>query len=52
MVRRRWPDVVVVAGIVAVFVTGVWAIWGEDLKAWWSPPTKETEKVEHHGDFT
>ena len=31
MVRRRWPDVVIVISIVALGCAGVWAIWGEDL---------------------
>jgi hypothetical protein len=31
MVRRTWPDVVIVISIVALGCAGVWAIWGEDL---------------------
>ena len=31
MVRRRWPDVVIVISIVALGCVGVWAIWGEQL---------------------
>ena len=31
MVRRRWPDVVIVVAIVALVVAGVWAIWGDAL---------------------
>ncbi len=31
MVRRRWPDVVIVISILALGCAGVWAIWGEDL---------------------
>jgi hypothetical protein len=37
MVRRRWPDVVIVLGIVALAATGVVALWGETLRAWWRP---------------
>ena len=40
MVRRRWPDVVIVLGIVAVTATGVWALWGDVLGSWWRPGAK------------
>jgi len=52
MERRRWPDLIVVAGVLAVLGLGVWALWGQDLKDWWSPPAKETEKVDHGGGVT
>ena len=39
MVRRRWPDVVIVLGIAALTATGVWALWGEALRTWWQPAT-------------
>jgi hypothetical protein len=45
MVRRRWPDVIIVAGIVALGGLGVWALWGDDLRQWlW--PTKGDQTVE------
>ena len=31
MVRRRWPDVVIVISVVLLSCGGVWAIWGHDL---------------------
>jgi len=37
MVRRRWPDVVIVLGIAAIAATGVWALWGDALRAYWQP---------------
>ncbi len=52
MVRRRWPDIVVVAGVVTVLLTGVWALWGEDLRQWWKPTQKQTEDVKHGGGVT
>jgi hypothetical protein len=52
MERRRWPDVVVVAGVLAFLVIGILALWGPDLKDWWSPPAKETEQVKHGSGVT
>jgi len=40
MVRRRWPDVVIVVGILAVAGTGVWALWGDQLRGWLRPGTE------------
>jgi hypothetical protein len=40
MVRRRWPDIVIVVGIIAMLYGGVWVLWGEDLRAWWHPAEK------------
>jgi hypothetical protein len=37
MVRRRWPDAVIVLGVAAIAATGVWALWGDALMAWWQP---------------
>lgn len=31
MIRRRWPDVVIVAALLALAGFGVWAVWGEEL---------------------
>lgn len=44
MVRRRWPDVVLVVGVLALLVTGVWALWGDAIARWWSPPAPETDE--------
>lgn len=52
MVRRRWPDVVIILGILGLGATGVWALWGGDLRAWWSPPTPEVEEAQHGGGLT
>ena len=52
MVRRRWPDVVIVLGILGILTTGVWALWGEDLRARWWPPAPEVEEAEHGGGLT
>lgn len=52
MERRRWPDVVVVVGVLLVLCTGVWAIWGKDLEAWWHPPTKQTEDAKTNSGTT
>jgi hypothetical protein len=41
MTRRRWPDVVIVLGIVGLLLGGVWSLWGDDLRAWWHPPAKD-----------
>jgi hypothetical protein len=49
MVRRRWPDVVIVIAIVLLGCTGVWAIWGRDLglrerpKSHDEPPMRRVE---------
>ena len=52
MVRRRWPDVVIVLGILGILGTGVWALWGEDLRQWWSPEAPEVEEATHGGSVT
>jgi hypothetical protein len=33
MVRPRWHDVLIVAGIVGLLATGIWALWWEDVRA-------------------
>jgi len=45
MVRRRWPDVVIVLGIVAVIATGVWSLWGDELASWWRPGRPAVEEA-------
>lgn len=46
MVRRRWPDVVLAVGVLALLATGVWALWGDELRQWWSPDAPETDQTE------
>lgn len=31
MIQRRWPDVVIVVGLLALAGFGVWGVWGEEL---------------------
>ena len=52
MVRRRWPDVLVIVGIVAVCAIGIWALWGPDISDWWSPPSPDVEEPTHGGGVT
>jgi len=52
MVRRRWPDVVLVVGFLAVVATGIWALWGEDLRKWLKPGSEEPEPAQHGGGLT
>jgi hypothetical protein len=52
MVRRRWPDVVVILGILGIFVGGVWALWGPELRRWWWPPEPAIEEAPHGGGVT
>jgi hypothetical protein len=33
MVRPRWHDVLIVAGIVGLLAMGIWALWWEDVRA-------------------
>jgi hypothetical protein len=33
MVRPRWHDVLIVAAIVGLLATGVWALWWDDVRA-------------------
>ena len=44
MTRRRWPDVVIVVGIVGLLFGGVWSLWGDDIRGWWHPPAKQEIK--------
>jgi hypothetical protein len=36
--RPRWHDRVIVLAIVALAATGVWTIWGEDLRRLFAGP--------------
>jgi hypothetical protein len=35
--RSRWVDAVIAAGIVALLLAGVWALWWDDVRALWHP---------------
>jgi ABC-type transporter Mla subunit MlaD len=37
MQRPRWHDLVLVLGVIALLGVGVWALWGQDIRAWFSP---------------
>jgi hypothetical protein len=37
MQRPRWHDAVLVVGVLALLATGVWALWGKDIRAWFAP---------------
>ncbi len=55
MVRRRWPDVVIVISILALGCAGVWAIWGHDLGLRGKPDRPEApplKRVEGGGGMT
>ncbi|MBK7074172.1 MAG: hypothetical protein IPH44_17900 [Myxococcales bacterium] len=32
MVRRRWPDVVIVIAVLGIGAGGVWALWGDRFR--------------------
>jgi hypothetical protein len=34
---RRWHDWVIVLGVLALTVTGVWTLWGQDLRRLFRP---------------
>lgn len=44
MVRRRWPDVVIVIAILGIGVGGVWALWGDHLRAKSKPAAPTTSE--------
>ncbi len=52
MRRPRWPDVILVLGVVVLLGFGVWALWGKDLKDWWWPPKKAPEVAPASGRTT
>lgn len=33
MVRPRWHDALIIAGIVGVLLVGLWALWWDDVAA-------------------
>jgi len=50
MVRRRWPDVVIVVAIMALIGGGVWALWGDEIRGKHEPGS--VEQVEGTGAAT
>ena len=49
MVRRCWPDVVIVVAIVGLTAVGIWAIWGKQIRG--DGKAKPTvEKVHGNGE--
>lgn len=47
MVRPRWHDALIIGGIVALLAIGVWALWWEDVRAFFKigPDTEEKAPV-------
>ena len=52
MRRPRWHDVVLVLGVLALLAVGVWALWGDDLKSWFSPEKPVPQAVPPTGGTT
>ena len=44
MVRPRWHDALIIAAIVAVFVVGIWSLWGDDVRAILQPGSTPPER--------
>jgi hypothetical protein len=49
VVRPRWPDVLVVLGIVGLTALGAAALWGDRLRAWWDADAPAPEQAPAHG---
>jgi hypothetical protein len=45
MTRRRWPDVVLVLGILALLFGGIWVLWGQDIRDHFRPPPPELKRA-------
>ena len=45
MVRPRWHDVLIVAGLVALLAVGVWALWWDDVRAFFDLGPEIEEKA-------
>ena len=43
MVRPRWHDALIVMGLVSLLAVGVWALWWDDVRAYfkWGPETAD-----------
>jgi hypothetical protein len=52
MRRPRWPDVVLALGVAGLLGFGVWALWGDDLKSWFSPAKEAPAVAEPSGGTT
>jgi hypothetical protein len=52
MVRRRWPDVVIIVGILGLLLGGIWVLWGGDIKNRLHPRQPEVQQVPHGGGVT
>jgi hypothetical protein len=48
MTRSRWPDLVIILGIVALALGGVWVLWGDDIRDAIDPPAKPEIEVPSH----
>ena len=44
MVRPRWHDALIVVAILGVLVTGVWALWWDDVRAALGLPSETSGK--------
>jgi hypothetical protein len=52
MVRRRWPDILVILGIALLGALGVWALWGDQISGKDEAPAKQMEEATHGGGQT
>jgi hypothetical protein len=44
-VRPRWQEWVITLAIVALFATGVWTLWGKDIRALFRPDEARPQPV-------
>ncbi|MCB9562706.1 MAG: hypothetical protein H6709_02945 [Kofleriaceae bacterium] len=52
MVRRRWPDVLIVLGVLVLLAGGILALWGDDIRHLWGPDEPEIEQTPPGGGLT
>jgi hypothetical protein len=52
MVRRRWPDIVIVVGILGLVLGGILALWWPDIRDRLHPRTPAVEQAPHGGGVT
>jgi hypothetical protein len=45
MLRPRWHDALIALAILAVLVTGVWALWWDDVRSAWHHEAPTVEPV-------